>query len=683
MKSYTVYFASSHDFDKTEIMGTGFVLTNDGLIATCSHVIQNKESQRAGEQKPKSVKLSFVASDIDGYAEVVDEWWRPIGQGDIAILKLTIPESLPNGVRPALLSRFSGSQQHDFQALGYPRGRERWATGKIIGEVTDPEFKGIRIIQLRSEEDTIAPGHSGAAVLDLKTQYVVGMVAALDAPDSEGRGANNVIAINLDELIRICPKLDKVLQPNDEVTKSWSQDEGFRPPIDPDNIFGRQQELEKIDELLTQHSALAIAGVRGTGKSTLASMYVDRIQEKGKYAGVYWRKFDETIDIGDVVGSFLEFTGKPIANIGSYKLDQQLSIFFREIEKEGSPYFLVFDNFEALIDPETSAPLKAGFSELIERANQIKGESRLLFTCWECPASERGIKPECYQIGGLDSQAALKLLQKMGLDEAKGELMQAIEGSEGHPQALTLLIQLVKGGQETISQALADASLWKGEVAERILDKVYLKRLSDDERKFLQFVSLFREPVPLSSILAVANNPVWTEVFAKKLAFNLNMKSLLNKADENYWEESLIRSYAYSRMADRVFRHNLACNYYLSLPLLEKPMKKEDVQPLIEAHYHACKAKEYDTAAKIIISKNLDEYLDLWGNYRTLLELCLLLLPKDDPLEGKPLLNEMSDQIRILMDLGHSFDKLGDYGKAIDYYTKARRNRKTNKRQTK
>jgi hypothetical protein len=446
---------------------------------------------------------------------------------------------------------------------------------------------------------------------------------------------NNFVKKDDDWKQRLIKRLDKIVKKLDSFqtggnnnvqyiyegpsveSKSYRYTQGIRPTTDPKSVFGRQQELKRIDKILETCTSLAITGFRGTGKSTLASMYIDRMEERGKYTGIYWRKVDETIDISDVVGSFFTVIGKPIEKLNFYKVEDLIGLLFQELE--ALPYFLVFDNFEALINPQNNEPLKPGFSELIEKANEIAGESRILFTCWECPASDRGIKPEWYQIGGLDPQAATKLLRKKGLTEAQSELTQVIERSGGHPLALILLVQLVKEEAETLSQALADESLWKGEVAEKILDKVYSERLSDGEHRILQFVSLFREPVPLSSIIAVANDQAWTEMFAKKLALNLNRKSLLNKTNENYWEESLIHSYAYSKMGDQVFRHTLACDYYLSLPLPEAPMKKEEVQPLIEAHYHACMAKEYDKAAQIILEKNLGQNLTLWGNYRTLL----------------------------------------------------------------
>lgn len=453
--------------------------------------------------------------------------------------------------------------------------------------------------------------------------------------------------------------------------KSWLYTQGIRPTVDPANIFGRQQELNEIDEFFKDSPALVITGFRGTGKSTLASMYIDRLEKRGAYAGIYWRRVDETIDISDVVSSFFTIIGKPIKDLGQYKIGDQLNLLFRELN--AAPYFLVLDNFEILLNSQTNVPLKPGFSDLIEKATESTGKSQILFTSWEYPASERGIRPKCYPIGGIDEAAAIQLLRKSGLTEHDNELKKVIELSGGHPLALILLVQLVKEGAETLSSILADNTLWlgqKGEVAERILDKVYTERLNTEERRLLQYLSLFREPVPSRAIAAIANDPGWTEAVIKKIALNLNRKSLVQKTGENYWENSLIQNYMYFKIFDKVKRHELACQYYISLPLPEKWAKKEDVQTLIEAHYHACVAKEWDKAAGIIFDYKLYEELYKWGNYRTIVDLYIGVLPKDH-FKDKPLLSKIDIHCDILGNLGNNYYSLGEMKKAIRYYEKA------------
>ncbi len=49
---------------------------------------------------------------------------------------------------------------------------------------------------------------------------------------------------------------------NKDGSKSWLYTNGIRPATDPANIFGRQRELEEIDQRFKQSTALAITGFR-------------------------------------------------------------------------------------------------------------------------------------------------------------------------------------------------------------------------------------------------------------------------------------------------------------------------------------------------------------------------------------------------------------------------------------
>ncbi len=110
--------------------------------------------------------------------------------------------------------------------------------------------------------------------------------------------------------------------------------------------------------------------------------------------------------------------------------------------------------------------------------------------------------------------------------------------------------------------------------------------------------------------------------------------------------------------------------YYLSLPVPKKPAKKEDIQPLIEAHHHACMAEEYDQALNIIFDNNLHEYLNLWGNWTVLIDLYSKLLPENH-LGNEILLENKRNHGVILGNLGIAYKNLGDPRKAIEYYEQA------------
>src|SRR6266700_5176553 len=115
--------------------GTGFVVTNDGLIATCSHVIQKKEVQMRGDPLPEKVNIIFRATGDQAEAWIETDWWRPNIGDDIAILR--IDGCLPVGVEPLLLGSSSGTEQHDFFTFGFSATNPEQGSsvfGKILAE---------------------------------------------------------------------------------------------------------------------------------------------------------------------------------------------------------------------------------------------------------------------------------------------------------------------------------------------------------------------------------------------------------------------------------------------------------------------------------------------------------------------------------------------------------------------
>jgi tetratricopeptide (TPR) repeat protein len=448
---------------------------------------------------------------------------------------------------------------------------------------------------------------------------------------------------------------------------SWIYTHGARPIIDPKKLFGRDKELAVIEVLLRDKGALVLGGFHGIGKSTLASMFVNRMGERWKFAEIYWRKMDETTNISEVVESFLNDIGRPVKDIERYKITDQLKFLFQELSK--APYLLVFDNFEVLLDPQTNKPFesKIGFSELIEKANENCTKSKFIFISRNNFLSENGIRPFSFQVNGLDIEAGIKLLRREGLNKSEDDLKHVIKFSGGHPLALILLSQLTKYTKGTLTALLNDDSIWFGKErtgVESILEKVYNYRLSEDEKKVLQYLSIFRRPVPAEAIAVIANDPAWPDSRVEEIAWDLCLKSLLRKSGENYWEDTIIKKYAGAKFSEKTQYYKLACKYYLSLSLPAKLTKKENLQYLIEAHHYACIAKDFDQAINIISDYTLDGQLDQWGNYPVLVDLYSKMLPEED-YGNKDFLKNTEVHCLILGNLGIAYRMLGDLRKAV------------------
>lgn len=124
-------------------LGTGFVISADGLIATNLHVI--------GEARPISVELA------DGRTFAVTEVHASDRGADLAIVRIDAA-----GLQPLKLA--GGQQLEDGQevvAIGNPHGLERSVvTGRVSGQ---REIDGVEMIQLAIP---IESGNSGGPLLD-------------------------------------------------------------------------------------------------------------------------------------------------------------------------------------------------------------------------------------------------------------------------------------------------------------------------------------------------------------------------------------------------------------------------------------------------------------------------------------------------------------------------------------
>ncbi len=110
----------------------------------------------------------------------------------------------------------------------------------------------------------------------------------------------------------------------------------------------------------------------------------------------------------------------------------------------------------------------------------------------------------------------------------------------------------------------------------------------------------------------------------------------------------------------------------LKLKPREERRTLTDVQPLIEAHYHACKAGEYNRAYGFIFDNHLNNDLALWGHSRVLVELYARLLP-DDWKSGGTRLSKLVNHGVIIGNLGEGYRSLGEVNKAIEYLKQALR----------
>ncbi|MCP4525239.1 MAG: tetratricopeptide repeat protein [Aestuariibacter sp.] len=254
-------------------VGTGFLVSNDGLIATCAHVVEG-----SGAEPGDIVRVIFhiAPGAEESKARVETKWWRRSSAEDVAILRLE--GALPGGVIPVILSAAEASAEHTFRAFGYPviEGIEGvWATGEIKGLVRDKD--GRQVLQIASPE--IARGISGSPVWDEVRQCVVGMVTATYYPDSTTKHRDTGFATSAETLWAVCPELKlSDLCPYLGLAAFAEADAGF--------FFGRDKLVDDlVKHLRNSPRFLAVVGPSGSGKSSTVQAGLFPSLRRGQVSG--------------------------------------------------------------------------------------------------------------------------------------------------------------------------------------------------------------------------------------------------------------------------------------------------------------------------------------------------------------------------------------------------------------
>lgn len=286
-----------------ETHGTGFVLS-DSLAVTCAHVVEACRAAPGGR-----VGVMCHVQGDRREAEVLPEFWRASDGDDIAVLRLLSEGGrLPEGLKPLTLGSARHCNGHTLRTAGFsalPGGYEfTWAEGQIRGVVPHPKKQAM----LQMDAKPILKGMSGAPVLDLNTQRVVGMVSELK------QGAPLEWATTSDTLAAICPDLrlhpPQAVEDYLKAVAQFCRDLPYvslKSDVPLETVYVRQQVRQELkggqrtsdeeatgEELagpelrarpmtviqaLEQHPRLVVMGGPGAGKSTLLRHLVQGLAE--------------------------------------------------------------------------------------------------------------------------------------------------------------------------------------------------------------------------------------------------------------------------------------------------------------------------------------------------------------------------------------------------------------------
>lgn len=295
--------------------GSGFFVA-PGLVVTCVHVVGGTEpvSTYQGDKAELTIRWKKIISapvrmvrrlcDQDKLMPDLD-----VGYPDVALLTVKLAKHPCVGIDEDLPDI---REDPNFQIYGYPYeggSGDCLTPGRLIyrGKKEYRDKKGEEQVLIDLASDTIKPGMSGSALLNLRSGNVCGIVVATRSetyPDGGfavpwkalGKHLKGVINAN-----REFHREDKRWASAARITeqpKSNPLEEAYiatRPPP-PRGLVGREELISRAEKALHSGKSVSLYGLGGVGKTAVAAWLADHLGSK--FEQVQWFKLGKGLTLG-------------------------------------------------------------------------------------------------------------------------------------------------------------------------------------------------------------------------------------------------------------------------------------------------------------------------------------------------------------------------------------------------
>ncbi len=663
LRDFTVQIRRAAD---DAIVGTGIAVTMDGQVVTCAHVARaagveprdaNDEEvgvyfpqARGGEEKARRATVACCFPQHDD---------------DVVLLQLIGGAAPLAPEQIAVVGRAADSAGHEFKSFGYRRLANYQglpALGQIIDYGDKPADRVLHSDPVMLTSQHIDSGMSGAAVLDVVRNLVVGVIAETwdsgrEFADRDTNFAVDAVVLTFDPFnfpLRDEP-LDKrpAPQPKTDI-------EAARAAVAPDlgiewnNAPASLEEWVGRDELLAaitrdwadpERRVTGLIGFGGEGKSSLARRWVDNLLAshspplisgegpgpalspvEGVGAdGVFWWGFYTRPSVDEFFEAALEYmSGGRIdpRKVRSASLRAQVIGAMLGAGR----YLFVLDGLEVMQHQEgdqygllKSTDLRQFLSYFAAPEHQsfclITSRAPVLNLMEYTTYTHRDVT----RLSPADGHA---LLREVGVTGDDAALDKVVTDWDGHALTLGLLGSYLAeqhGGDVAyigeISPPTADEPRY--ERVHRVLRR-YDDHLTDAERAFLTLFSAFRTPVEETAFERVFRADMGTDALNAPIAMldDARFEAMIERLRDyrilrydpharHYTTHPLIRNHYLELLtagdrAQTQDAHEHIKDYYLDLAG-DTPHNPtlDDLAPLFEVVHHACRAGAYDEAYRI------------------------------------------------------------------------------------
>ena len=308
-------------------------------------------------------------------------------------------------------------------------------------------------------------------------------------------------------------------------------------------FYDRTPELETLTTWILQKQCrlIAITGISGIGKTSLAVQIVQQIKNQFDY--IIWR----TIDVSHTLDEF----------------QQELIQLFSQSEKLDSPTtkpkplslikylqkhrcLIILDDVHNLFSSgELAGKYKPEYEEyrhFFKQIEKLSHQSCFLLIGWEQPREISQIESQnnpirTLQINGLDIVAAGEILRDYGLAEIDYSIL--IHRYQGNPLWLKSVATLIQELGVNVTDLLQNDIILLPEDVKDIL-RQQCDRLSDREKQILSILARETQPLKLAKLIDKQPN---LNLELVNVLQSLQRRCLVEKIEDSFWLSPLIKQY--------------------------------------------------------------------------------------------------------------------------------------------
>ena len=296
---------------------------------------------------------------------------------------------------------------------------------------------------------------------------------------------------------------------------------------DVSNFQGRQDEIEKLTQCITQNRCrlVAIVGQGGIGKSSLAAKVARQVAEDFDF--VIWRSLRHAPPLENLLAELVPFVS------GQQDLQARPERLLHWLQTHRC--LVILDNQETLLQPGKEGgdylPQFANYGDLVQMLGEASHQSCVVLTSRE-KSTKVGLLEESYGAVRLLAlkgswEASLALIEAKQLVGTEDEKRRLCELYRFNPLALKMATKLIQNLFEGEISAFLESETLIFNGIRRLLDQQF-ERLSPLEQTIMYWLAINREWTALSTlqsdIAPAVDRARWLEALA-----SLRGRSLIEK----------------------------------------------------------------------------------------------------------------------------------------------------------